>query len=91
VTAPPGVFSKIELKMTHSLGLQTFAIASETVTDVVVSAEGQNPNNADLDQWRLIAILYLVAVILLLICLFVHAILARGRVHYKVDLNGNES
>jgi hypothetical protein len=87
-----GELAKIELPLSSELGLQTFMVLvnANTTTDVVISVEGQNPNNADLGQWRLIAILYLTAAIVLLICLFVHAILARGRVHYKVDLSGNE-
>jgi hypothetical protein len=89
-TATPGQFSEVNLSVSGPLGLQIFMLASTEPTDVVVSVEGRNPNNADLGQWRIVAIVYLTAVIVLLIFLFVHAILARGRVHYKVDLSVNE-
>jgi hypothetical protein len=52
-----------------------------------VSISGDNPNTTDLNTWLVLTSVFLAVAIVLLVALFVHAIMARGRVHYQVDLN----
>jgi hypothetical protein len=79
-------FRKYEISVSNSLGVQLFGIQAEGETDVAVSLEGGNPNNADLGTWVLLSSLYLACAVILLVVMFVHAILARARVHYEVDI-----
>jgi hypothetical protein len=94
LTADPGHLEQYSFAVSGELGFELFMLqiigGPANSTSVVVSVEGENPNNADLGQWRLIAILYLASVLLLLVALVVPAVLARGRVHYKVDLSAND-
>jgi hypothetical protein len=94
ISAAPGHLESCSLSVSGELGFELFMVvitgSSANTTNVVISAEGENPNNADVGEWRLLGILYLTMVLLLLVVLFVHAILARGRVHYKVDLSAND-
>jgi hypothetical protein len=81
-----GEWGKFTIDVSSSLGLQIFGVRANGDTEVVVSVEGKNPNNADRSEWILLSSLFLVAILLLLIAMFVHAILARGKVHYQVDV-----
>lgn len=87
VSATKGQFTKYEMSVDSELGLQIFGVYSDAETNVVIGVSGQNPNNADLGQWRVISGVFLAAAIILLIALFVHSILARGKVHYQVEVN----
>jgi hypothetical protein len=86
-TVSPGNWGKASLAVSSDLGLQLFGITATTATGLVVSVSGDNPNTADLSTWLVLTSLFLAATIVLLVALFVHAIMARGRVHYQVDLN----
>ena len=86
-TAKKGKFTKHQMSVDSELGLQIFGVYAETETTVVIGVSGQNPNNADLGQWRAITCIFLAAAIILLVSLFVHSILARGKVHYQVEVN----
>jgi hypothetical protein len=83
---PVREWSTRTIGVSSSLGLQIFGIQAQGQTEIVISVEGENPNNADRTEWLLIAELFLVVVLLLLVAMFVHAILARGKVHYQVDV-----
>jgi hypothetical protein len=80
-----GKVGSYDISLSNDLGLQIFGVKATADTSAVISVAGENPNNADLGQWRVLTGLFLALVILLLVMLFVHAILARGRVHYQVD------
>jgi hypothetical protein len=79
-------WAKYQIPVSDSLGLQIFGVRADGDTDVVVAVEGENPNNADRAEWILLGALFLVVILVLLVAMFVHAILARGKVHYQVDL-----
>lgn len=85
-TAKVGEFTNYEMSLDSELGLQIFGVYAEEDTNAVIGVSGENPNNADLTQWRWISGLFLAATVVLLIALFVHSILARGKVHYQVDV-----
>jgi hypothetical protein len=82
----PGKFGKYTISVSDSLGVQLFGVRADVATDVTVSLEGGNPNNADLGTWVILSSLFLVFTVILLVVMFIHAILARARVHYEVDV-----
>ena len=84
--AKQGVFSKTSLKVSGSPGLSIFGVHAQKGANVIISVMGENPNNQDSKTWRTLSIVFLVLCFVLLIMLFVHAILARGRVHYQVEV-----
>jgi hypothetical protein len=79
-----GHFSEHSTEVDGDLGLQIFGLRSDRDTEVILSVEGLNAGNADLGSWVSMAGLF-VAASLLLAALFVHAILARRRVHYLFE------
>jgi hypothetical protein len=80
-----GAFSQYSIELDSDLGLQIFGLRSDQATDVILFVEGVNANNADLGSWISMSGLFVAASLLLLAALFVHAILARRRVHYLVE------
>ena len=70
------------------LGIGIFGVYNNNDDPVngVVSVSGSNPNNHDDPKWVTFTGVYLGLCLLLLVLLFVHAILARDKVHYKVDV-----
>jgi hypothetical protein len=87
-SAQDGRWGQSSFAVSQEIGLQIFGIkvGQHLNTSLVVSVEGKNPNNADLDIWLIVTSLFLAITILLLVALFVHAIMARGRVHYQVEV-----
>ena len=69
--------------------LAIFGIKNDNDGDVntIVSVIGNNPNTKDRSIWVVLTSLFLALCFVLLIMLFVHAILARGRVHYQVEVD----
>ncbi|KAK8893340.1 hypothetical protein M9Y10_021757 [Tritrichomonas musculus] len=86
LTANQGQFSSTEFSVSGNPGLSIFGIHAEKGTNVIVSVMGGNPNKTDNVAWLKLSIVFLILCFVLLIMLFVHAILARGRVHYQVEV-----
>ncbi|OHT10842.1 hypothetical protein TRFO_19729 [Tritrichomonas foetus] len=80
-------FSKQSFTVSGDPGLSIFGIRGQPGTQVIVSVLGKNPNNSDKSEWITISSIFLALSFVLLILLFVHAILARGRVHYQVEVD----
>lgn len=85
-TAPAGKTTLHKVSAGGNLALQIFGIHTTSNTDCVISVMGNNPNNQDVGVWKVLSGVFLAFCILLLVLLFVHSILARGRVHYQVNV-----
>ena len=86
LSAKQGQFSKTSIKVSGNPGLSIFGVHGSKGTNVILSVMGENPNNQDNSTWRTLSIVFLCLCFILLILLFVHAIMARGRVHYQVEV-----
>ena len=86
LTAKQGQFSSTSVQASGEPGLSIFGVHASKGTNVILSIMGENPNNMDNSSWRTLSIVFLCLCFLLLIMLFVPALLARGRVHYQVEV-----
>ena len=70
------------------LGIVNFAVFNDgqSAVDYTISVSGQNPNNFDAKEHVVLTGVFLGLCILLLVLFFVHSILARDKVYYKVDV-----
>ena len=87
LVVPKNILFKKDFPIDSNLGVGIFGIKSNTNTNVVISIEGLNPNNHDSSTWALLTGIFLVLCLILLILLFVHAIMAREKVHYQVEVD----
>ena len=84
--AKKGVVSKIDVSVKEGVGAQIYGIRAREATDVVVSIEGKNRNNYDINEWRVYSLIFLISCFLLMGLLFFHALMARNKVHYQVQI-----
>ena len=78
----------MHIKATSELGVVNFGVYNDGTTDATfyISAQGENPNNFDSTTHSVLIGVFLGLCILLLVLFFVHAILARDKVYYKVEV-----
>lgn len=86
LTAAANSYSSHSFKVKGDPQLSIFGIHASQGTNVILSVIGENPNKTDKTEWITISSIFLALCFVLLIMLFVHAILARGHVHYQVEV-----
>jgi len=85
--APANKLTKKEFSYNSDLGIGIFGIYSDVQGFAVISVEGDNPNNHDSTQWAFLTGVFLILCLVLFVLLFIHAIMAREKVHYQVEID----
>ena len=80
--------ASLTIKADSELGLVNFGVYNNgnSQTSFIISASGENPNNHDSKTHATFTGIFMALCILLLILFFIHAILARDKVYYKVEV-----
>lgn len=80
--------AELKVNVDSNLGLVNFGVYNPGTEEAqfIISATGKNPNNHDSPTHSTFIGIYLGLCIVLLVLFFVHAILARDKVYYKVEV-----